>query len=200
MDLHDQTLADLTRLARRLERLHAGASPDDLAGLSDGLHQAMGHLRQIIETAKPSVLHLFGFAQAVENHLDRAIRDSGQPVRGTLTDHSDGALDALDPTVAIALFRIVQEAANNAVSHARAGQVRIDLAVQGGQVSVVVEDDGIGFARSSTRSGSGIDNMKTRAHLIDARFAMTCGAGERGTRVALSLAAPTMAQARRAAQ
>ena len=199
MDLHDQTLADLTRLARRLERLQSGVTPADLTPLADGLHQAMDHLRQIIETAKPSVLHLFGFAQAVENHLDRAIRDSGQSLRGTLTDRSDGLLDLLDASVAMALFRIVQEAVNNAVSHAQAGQVRVDLTLTRGQVSVVVEDDGTGFARPRARSGSGIDNMKTRARLISARFAVTCGTGERGTRVTISLPAPLAGSARRTA-
>lgn len=201
MDLHDQTLADLTRLARRLERLQANDSlgPGALSPVADGLHQAMDHLRQIIETAKPSVLHLFGFVQAVENHLDRAIRDSGQQVLGHLTDSSDGAFDGLDPSVAMALFRIVQEAVNNAVSHAQAGQVRVDMGLMQGQLSLVVEDDGLGFARPQARSGSGIDNMKTRARLISARFALTGGAAERGTRVAITLPAPALVRARKAA-
>ena len=62
MDLHDQTLADLTRLTRRLERLTERAA-DGPAALAEaiepvarGLHHCMQDLRQIIETAEPSVL------------------------------------------------------------------------------------------------------------------------------------------------
>lgn len=201
MDLHDQTLADLTRLSRRLDRLRgAGPAAADLEPLAMGLQQAIRDLRQIIEAAKPSVLHLFGFAHAVENHLDRAIRDAGQPIRGSLTDRSEGLIDALDASIGMALFRIAQEAVNNAVNHAQASEVRVDLRAARGQIAVVVEDDGQGFARPRGRGrvGIGLDNMKTRARLISARLLIGTGAGGRGTRVAVSLpVAPQAALARR---
>ncbi|MGQ0566466.1 MAG: GAF domain-containing sensor histidine kinase [Gemmobacter sp.] len=194
MDLHDQTLADLTRLSRGLARLGQAetVAPADLAPLGHSLHQSIQSLRQIIEAAKPSVLHLFGFAHAVENHLDRAIRDAGSPARGTLTDHTGGLIDALDPSVAIALFRIVQEAVNNAVTHAEATLVSVELSLTRGQVAVTIRDNGLGLPRAKARppSGSGIDNMKTRARLISARFALTPGPGGKGTRVGVTLPAP----------
>ena len=191
MDLHDQTLADLTRLARRLERLQSTErmATADLRPVSQGMQQAIQDLRQIIETAKPSVLHLFGFAHAVENHLDRAIRDSGQPVNGSLTDETDGIIDQLDPSIGMALFRIAQEAVNNAVNHAQAETVHVRLMQTGGLVAIIVEDDGVGFPLPVSRSGSGIDNMKTRARLISARFMISTGEGGRGARVAISLPA-----------
>ncbi|MBW7922997.1 MAG: sensor histidine kinase [Rubellimicrobium sp.] len=203
MDLHDQTLADLTRITRSLDRLRESGEavdPQALAAPVASLHEAMAALRQIIEAAKPSVLHLFGLVQAIENHLDRAIRDSGQPIRSLLTDRTRDALDALDPAVSVALLRIVQEAVNNAVSHAGASEIRIDLApapaTTAGRAQIVlsVEDDGIGWRRrggearaGDASGGSGIDNMRTRARLISARFAIGPGAGGRGTRVALTL-------------
>ena len=199
MDLHDQTLADLTRLARRIERLGGAErlAPADLTPLSQGLHQAIQNLRQIIETAKPSVLHLFGFADAVENHLDRAIRDSGQPLHSSLTDGTAGMIDRLDPSVAMALFRITQEAVNNAVNHAQAAHVHVALDRNRGHITIAVEDDGTGFPDGRAGVGSGIDNMKTRARLISARLLMSQGTGGRGTRVAISLPAPGLASARR---
>ena len=99
MDLHDQTLADLTRLTRRLERVAQTEPAARLAlePVTRGLHHCMEDLRHIIEQAKPSVLHLFGFSQAVENHLDRSIRDSGAALEGVLQDMSAGAFDAPGP-------------------------------------------------------------------------------------------------------
>lgn len=195
MDLHDQTLADLTRIVRSLDRLREGGGPvdpDALAVPVQGLHEAMAALRQIIEAAKPSVLHLFGLVHAIENHLDRAIRDSGQPIRSLLADRTKGALDALDLAVAVALLRIVQEAVNNAVHHSGASEIRVDLVHGGqgsGQIVLSVEDDGIGWRRrrGEARGGNGIGNMRTRARLIDARFAIGPGAGGRGTRVSVTL-------------
>ncbi len=150
LDLHDQTLADLTRLARGVERLRLSDSiaPADLAPLGHSLHLSIQALRQIIEAAKPSVLHLFGFAHAVENHLDRAIRDAGSGARGTLTDQTCGVIDTLDPSVGVALFRIVREAVNNAVTHAQASCVGVDLTLSRGQVAVTIGDNVRGMPRT----------------------------------------------------
>ncbi|PKP73035.1 MAG: sensor histidine kinase [Alphaproteobacteria bacterium HGW-Alphaproteobacteria-6] len=196
MDLHDQTLADLTRLTRRLERLaDAGAAGGPaLAGaiepVARGLHRCMQDLRQIIETARPSVLDLFGFAQAIENHLERSVRDSGQSLCWQLDDDTGGAIDRLEPTVRTALFRIVQEAVNNAVQHAGAARITVALGALRGQIALAVTDDGRGNPRRRGRIGSGIDNMKTRARLISARFALGPGPGGRGTTVSVSLPLP----------
>lgn len=192
MDLHDQTLADLTRLARRLERLSRAQSVDrgELDAACKALQASMAALRGLIDEAKPTVLHLFGFAQAVENHLERAIRDSGQPIEAELSDESGGMIDAMPASVSVALFRIVQEAINNAVSHAAAGRVTVMLGVTYGQVVASVTDNGRGLAQFYRPGGAGIDNMRTRARLIGARFSLGPGQKDKGTvmRVALPLA------------
>ncbi|RGP37502.1 GAF domain-containing sensor histidine kinase [Pseudotabrizicola alkalilacus] len=189
MDLHDQTLADLTRLARHLERLpHASPAPAEAFDpVIRGLHRCMQDLRQIIEQAKPSVLQLFGFAHAVEHYLDRAIRDSGQGIDWTLTDESHGAFDALEPAISVALYRIAQEAINNAVIHAEAGRITVQLTATPVQISLAVSDDGCGIAKKRTRIGSGIDNMKTRARLISARCTLSAGIGGAGTSASIVL-------------
>jgi signal transduction histidine kinase len=195
MDLHDQTLADLTRLARRLERLALGGPVpgESLESVARGLHTCMQDLRQIIEEAKPSVLHLFGFGHAVETHLETAVRDSGQALDWSLADDSDGAFDRLDPKVSIALFRIVQEAINNAVHHAEARTISVQLQAGRDHVGLAVSDNGKGLAGRRGRRGNGIDNMKTRARLISARFAREeVPAG--GTRVSILLPVAAVAE------
>lgn len=189
MDLHDQTLADLTRLSRRLERLthEQDVSGETLEPLARSLQHCMQDLRQIIEEAKPSVLQLFGFAQAVENQLDRSIRDSGLSIAQKLVDDTGGVIDRLEPTVSIALFRITQEAINNAVRHAQADHITVTLTGQPDGISIEVRDDGIGIQKPRRRAGAGIDNMKTRARLISARFSITDGRGTRGSVVAIHL-------------
>jgi signal transduction histidine kinase len=189
MDLHDQTLADLTRLTRRLERLSQSEATTSAAlePITRGLHQCMHDLRQIIEEAKPSVLHLFGFSQAIENHMDRSIRDSGFVLAGTLDDQSGGAFDSLDPKVSIALFRIAQEAINNAVNHAHATRLEVSLKAESCLFAIKVADNGRGIPKRRTRLGSGIDNMKTRAKLISARFGIHPGADGSGTQIEISL-------------
>lgn len=191
MDLHDQTLADLTRLSRRLERLthEPDVSGETLEPLARSLQHCMQDLRQIIEEAKPSVLQLFGFAQAVENHLDRSVRDSGLVIDCALIDETEGGIDSLDQTVCVALFRITQEAINNAVRHSQAKSIAVRLRGLPDGISIEVCDDGIGIPKQRRRNGGGIDNMKTRARLISAKFSISGGRDNQGTAIGVHLPA-----------
>lgn len=189
MDLHDQTLADLTRLARRLERLiHSPEiAGDTLEPLFRSLQHSMHDLRQIIEEARPAVLQLFGFSQAVENHLDRSIRDSGLSIEWQIADETSGAIDGLEQPVATALFRIAQEAINNAIRHAHAGRIDVRLRSSVKAICIEVQDDGVGMPAIARRSGGGIDNMRTRARLISARFEIAKNREGGGTIIQVTL-------------
>jgi len=67
------------------------------------------------------------------------------------------------------LFRIVQEAINNAVKHARARQIVVRPESLNGTLAVTVEDDGIGIAEHARQNGGmGLRIMQYRAGVIDA--------------------------------
>jgi signal transduction histidine kinase len=189
MDLHDQTLADLTRLTRRMERLtgYSSVQGEALEPLCRAMQQCMHDLREIIEEAKPTVLQLFGVAEAIENHLERSIRDSGLSLQWQVIDAAGNALADLDSTVATALFRIVQEAVNNAIRHGQAESLIVELRAIRGGLSVEIKDNGRGVACSHEMHGHGIENMKTRAQLISAEFQIATNAGGHGTIVKLTL-------------
>lgn len=189
MDLHDQTLADMTRFARRLERLSQmkNVPGEMLAPLFQSLQQSMRDLRQIIEQARPSVLALFGLVEAIDNHLDRSVRDSGLSIGWTLRDESDGAVERLPKPVLTALFRITQEAINNAVRHSQGNHISVRLGHAGGRFLIEIRDDGIGLNPELETAGSGISNMKTRARLIGAQFTCRREATETVVKVTLPL-------------
>ncbi len=191
MDLHDQTLADLTRLARGLERLTGQEAPSGaaLGPLLRALQMSIKDLRQIIEQASPSVLQLFGFAEAVENHLERAISESGGQIEPHLHDESGGLIDRMDQTIRIALFRIVQEAINNAVRHAGAANIKVHLGCRVDSLCISVSDDGRMDRPARPRPGGGIDNMKTRARLISAALTIGRNGQGKGTLVRVRLPA-----------
>lgn len=183
MDLHDQTLADLSRLMRELSRPGGMDGDAVLAQLND----CVDDLRRIIDTAVPSILDMFGFCHAVRVHLERATRESDIAIH--VHDDSNLGVDALDPVVRIALFRIVQEAINNAGRHAAPS--RIDVRIAGKpRLRVTVADDGCGIAEDIRRSRKkgGLSHMRTRAQLIGARLSVR--SGKTGTSVSVSLPAP----------
>lgn len=84
-----------------------------------------------------------------------------------------------DPFVAGHLYRIAQEAVNNAVKHARAKNITIRLARPDGTLAIEISDDGTGLAKSRTgpRDGLGLGVMQHRANAIGGELTITSTRG-----------------------
>ena len=191
MDLHDQTLADLTRIARNLRHLVVRSSlrGHELQPLQEDIEHCLRELRVIIDHAKPSVLQFFGFGQAVESLLERSVRSATAPLTYRLHDDGSSGLEELPANTMVALYRIVQEAINNTVHHANASTIEVRLMRSGGRARIVVEDDGTGIAKAMGRRTGGLRNMRTRASLIRAEFSTASRADGVGTRLEITLPA-----------
>ncbi|MFM7749643.1 MAG: sensor histidine kinase, partial [Opitutaceae bacterium] len=96
-----------------------------------------------------------------------------------------------DPFTAGHLYRIAQEAVNNAVKHARARHVIIRLEETGGRLQLTVKDDGNGLpsGRVTRAEGIGLRVMRHRANVIGAQLAIDSRRGE-GVAVRCSLPSP----------
>jgi len=189
MDLHDQTLADLSRIARNLKRLLGRdvLRGSELEPLQEDVEHCLRELRVIIDNAKPSVLQFFGFGQAVEALLERSVSSSATPLEYRLTGEGCHALDELPGNTQVALYRIVQEAINNTVRHARASRIDVRLSEDEGCIRVVVEDDGTGLPKPGARRTGGLGNIRTRASLIRAEVSSTTRPDGSGTRFEIRL-------------
>jgi signal transduction histidine kinase len=189
MDLHDQTLADLTRIARNLKRMvgRKSLAGDELQPLQDDVEHCVRELRVIIDNAKPSVLQFFGFGQAVEAVLERSVRAATSPLEYRLIDDGCSGLEELPPNTVVSLYRIVQEAINNTVRHANAATIEVRLARTDDRIHIVVADDGSGLPKSAGRRTGGLGNIRTRASLIQAELTSTTGPDGKGTRLEITL-------------
>ncbi|HEY9011858.1 MAG TPA: ATP-binding protein [Devosia sp.] len=192
MDLHDQTLADLSRILRSLKRFSSRVSlrGRELDPLVEEIEHCIRELRVLIDNAKPSVLHFFGFVQAVEAHLERSLGSPPTALRYELRDHRSAGIEALPPNTQVALYRIVQEAINNAVRHASASVIVVEINEADGRGLIAVEDDGTGLRSAHGRRSGGLDNIRTRASLIMAEMTAGPGNGGRGTRLEFQLPVP----------
>lgn len=189
MDLHDQTLGDLAHLLRRIAqfRKQAAVSNADLLYIEAELNSTISELRRLVEDLKPGVLELFGFAEAVEALLHKAAEVGEDRVRTGLDDQTGGIVDRLPEVVRSALYRIVQEAANNAMRHGRATEVDVKVVSSESAISLEIKDNGIGFTELHENSRGGISNMRTRAELIGAQFSIEPASQGNGTRICLKM-------------
>jgi len=115
---------------------------EEAARLYDAMHG-------LIPRLMPVSLDTLGLAETLEN----LVRDwQRRHPAITLSLRHDLPAD-LGPSVTLAAYRVVQEGLNNALRHAKAGHVDIDLRSTREQMSIRIADDGIGLAADWSRPG-----------------------------------------------
>jgi two-component system CheB/CheR fusion protein len=93
----------------------------------------------------------------------------------------------LEETLATNLFRIAQEAVNNAIKHGKASQINLALSADPQQILLAIEDNGAGFQpKLAPGRGMGLHIMNYRARMVGAAFNMEPRAGG-GTTVTCSV-------------
>lgn len=177
-ELHDGVAQSAAALMRRLE-LAADGDPTDMTKARDQAHALVGELRRVISGMRPPVLDDLGLVPALQ-HLASEAEQGGLAVALDFR-LSPGARPAA--AIETALFRVVQEALNNA--HVHAGPdvrvvVRLDQAEDGWRL--LVRDDGCGFDPAAPRppgerGGLGLAFMRERIELLGGQLNITSSPG-----------------------
>lgn len=194
MDLHDQTIADLSRIAQKLSR-GMGDSVDLkplLAELHADVLSYLTELRRIVDDARPAMLELFGFAEAVEQCMLRARNAMARPMRLHFEDRTEAAFDRMADVDRTLLYRIVQEGINNAVQHSRGQNLTVRMWLEDGCGRIDIEDDGIGGL--DWKSPRGVSHMRIRAAIVGADISVSSSRRGRGTRLRLAVPLPSLLQ------
>ena len=77
----------------------------------------------------------------------------------------------------LTVFRIIQEALNNAIKHARATTVEIVFKLFGDNLMVTIKDDGIGFDLATAKLGAGLKNIQNRVYLVNGTYTIQTSPG-----------------------
>ena len=176
-DLHDQTLADLRRLMMLTDQLPVSQNKNGHVKPSDfraEIESISTEIRRICEDLSPSTLANVGLAAALEWALANTVAQQSPEKRFDYEFVCDGAIEdrlRLGPAAQIQIYRIVQEALNNICRHSSATRVRLTLTIEAsGDLLIELEDNGCGFdPNKPIKSGRGVDNIRSRASLIEAR-------------------------------
>lgn len=194
-ELHDRIGGNLNALLMNLEALRQSLPGDPAPALTRRLgdsenlvRETLSNVRHILSELRPTALDELGLRAALEHHA------SAMAGRANLAIEVKGEEihPRLPPAAEISLFRIAQEAVNNAVRHAHASHVTLELRMKEGEVILEIADDGAGFREGAVAtipgSGLGMLTMRERAEALGGRLEVQSSAQGTVIRVRLPAA------------
>jgi signal transduction histidine kinase len=187
-ELHDEVGQALTAAKINLQaaiKESDGAKSKRIDETAAILEKLLGQVRQISLDLRPSTLDDLGLVPALRSLLDQQGRRASVAVRFSVGNVPEN----LDSKIQTTCFRIAQEAITNALRHANATRIDVELARDNGSLRLQVRDNGRGFDMNSTQAhaaGLGLIGIKERAALVDAQ-AKVISSPNKGTTVEVSL-------------
>jgi signal transduction histidine kinase len=170
--------------------------PKELAYMQELADRATHQMRTMLFELRPLVLETQGLGAALQVFLDRRQQDiTGNTPKLALkieTDHPSGDISRQDGKVEAAIFAIVQETVNNAIKHAQAKNIVVQLTETATAVYTVIKDDGKGFDVDQVmnnyeqRGSLGMINLKERTELIGGELNVRSAPGH-GTRITIQV-------------
>jgi signal transduction histidine kinase len=185
-NLHDELGGVLTAAKMDLAWLQGRASANEpevhgkLKALASGLEEAMEVKQRVVENLRPALLDHFGLATALQSHFEETCKKAALSCQVRVPDTSE----PIPQDLAIALFRVGQEALTNIIRHAQATRVEMSFAIDHANYRIRIADDGIGMdpARVSGALSHGLVGMRHRIATLHGQFLI--GANQpRGTRI-----------------
>lgn len=148
------------------------------------LDEACDEVRKIAHDMASGVLMKFGLVPAL-NALKETVEKAGQ-LKMNLIDI--GLEERLSYNYEINIYRIVQELLTNTLKHAKATEMSLQLFRKENSLSIVVEDNGIGFnsENKDTLQGIGLKNIESRVYKFDGEINIDSGKGA-GTTITIDL-------------
>jgi signal transduction histidine kinase len=192
-DLHDSLGSQLSTISIGLQRAATENKNEGLLSLQTMADKVMQELRDFIWAMNKEAVTMEELEQRI-NTLFWQYRKLDYPVSFDLYVEGHLQTAQLPPGTGIQLFRITQEAVQNAIRHSRCTAIHVGLTNGNGHLKLTVKDNGSGFHWPPTVPGDhfGLANMQKRAATIRGHFHIDTGL-QRGTTV--SVAVPMLARA-----
>jgi signal transduction histidine kinase len=166
-ELHDEFGQILTAMGSMLGRAGNHVPADsplrpELVEVREVAQSALDKVRSLSQALHPVMLEEAGLERTLDWYLPVAEKQSGIKI----TYEKSGTAFGVDGNAAIHVYRVVQEALNNAVKHSGAERVWVRLIFQTDKLGLEVEDHGCGFTLGGERRGIGLVAMRERAELL----------------------------------
>lgn len=178
-DLHDSTVQNLTNLMHKTELCTRLIDVDtiraklELQTMISTIKTTINDMRNIIFGLRPMSLDDLGLLPTIE----RYIRETNKSHDVDITLEVKNEESSILPVINLTLFRIIQEASNNAIKHGKATKISINLIYNTDNIELYIRDNGCGFkketlleAKANIFSGYGLSMMQERVFILSGDF------------------------------
>jgi signal transduction histidine kinase len=198
-DLHDGPTQLISSVMMRLDfckmlvEREPAKLPHEIATTQKLAEQAIHEIRTLLFEMRPLILETQGLGEALKIFMERRQNEVEGKTRLTLdikSSNANGDVTRQDTKVEAAIFAIVQEAVNNALKHAEAQNIAVQVKETATAIYVIVKDDGMGFDMDQVmsnyreRESWGMANIRERTQLLGAELTMKSTPGE-GTHITI---------------
>jgi signal transduction histidine kinase len=178
-DIHDGVGQWLSTIKLNLQMLQGqhrdGPVAQGMADVVGHVDAAISDTRRIAHDLSPAMIEKQGLIAAMQSHADVIRSRAGINVRIEIEDEQESGFDA---TSEGHLYRIYQEALQNAIKHGRATDIRVSFSRNGNQFRFTIKDNGTGFDTNAPSKGLGLASMHRRAELLGATLDVKSVAGK----------------------
>jgi signal transduction histidine kinase len=169
-ELHDDTAQALTSILVRLRLLERTAHDTEVLSNVEELREltsgALDSVRRMAMDLRPAALDDLGLVPALQAYAERFTEN--WPIRVTVA--ADSLRSRLPSDVELVLYRVVQEALTNVAKHSSASLARVSLSRRHNEVTLRIEDNGVGFdpgdKSQANGMGLGLFGMRERLALV----------------------------------
>lgn len=177
-DLHDNIGAQLTFIISSVENLRLAYPVSDvrivnrLNRISDFARTTILELRDTIWAMNADAFCFDDLRSRLLNFIEKA-RHAGEAFQFTFEIDESLSAYKLSSPEGIALYRVIQEAINNAIKHSKAQLIGVTLENDAGGLKLTVCDDGQGFDQEQAAKGNGLANMQKRVEQFGGTFSIS---------------------------
>lgn len=192
-DLHDHLGSILATVKVNLqgifEREKALKGTEQVQIVNTLVDKACNDVRGIAHNLHMGISESFGLSTALKDLAQSVSGASGVKVQLTTSN----CTERLETNIEIFIYRMVQELLSNALKHSEASLVSIQLTCLDGLISIIVEDNGIGFSDHNMNgqlNGIGLQNLTMRVEEFDGEISIDSTPGK-GTTILVDLPVST---------
>lgn len=181
-EIHDNIGQVLSLIRINLNTISLPSEEQKINLMDELIGKAIRDLRNLSHSLDSDMIRNSGWVKAAE----RLLADLQKTGTCKITFAAEEKLPAIGNEKSIILFRMIQEIINNIIKHARAKEIGFKAFPEERCIQIMIEDNGKGFDRATVAAGAGLQNLETRARMIDANLTIDTIPGS-GTCVTISV-------------